>query len=518
MGTKSADRAAEGDSELKSRLAAIVESSTDAIISATLDGVITAWNAGAVDMYGYTADEVLGRNVSRLFPPGRADELVSIFDRLRQGERVQHFETQRVRKDGTIIDVSVSVSPIRDASGSLVGAANVTRDISQSKREEARRRQSERMETVGQLAGGIAHDFNNLLGVIVGYADLVATATADDPAVRADVQQIQAAAERAAGLTKELLIFSRREPTQPEKIDLNVILADMRDLLSASVGSHVTVRFQTAADLPPVAADRGQMEQLLLNLAVNARDAMPQGGTLTITTGQAQPARRRSAAGPGAGPGKYVELTVGDTGCGMSAEVRRRAFEPFFSTKPLGQGTGLGLSAVYGIVAQAGGSISIDSEEHMGTTMHIYWPAIPAPAPAPPPAPPAPAVRGSGQTILVVDDEPAVLAVTARILRSHGYRTVEASTCDEALSLLSSCDCQLMVTDSVMPGMAGPELARHALERKPGLRVLHMSGSTAGLLDPDRVFSGDATFIQKPFTSLALLRKVRRALEPLPVR
>jgi len=517
MGTGTAGHPADGDSELRSRLAAIVEFSTDAIISETLDGVITSWNAGASDMYGYAADEMIGRNISELIPPDRADELASILGLLRRGKPVAHCETRRVRKDGAIIDVSISASPVRDASGAVTGAATVARDITERNRAEAERRtsearmhQSERMETVGQLAGGIAHDFNNLLGAITGYAELVADATADNPAVQPDVQQIQSAAHRAAKLTRELLMFSRREPSQPEQVNLNAILAGLRELLSASVGGRIAVRFETAAEVPAVLADRGQVEQVLLNLAVNARDAMPHGGTLTFTTGQANLTERDSGAGR-AGPGSYVTLTVTDTGHGMNAEIARRAFEPFFTTKPLGQGTGLGLSTVHGIVTQAGGRITVGSEEGKGTAFHVYLPAITLPAPAPRADAPA-TVQGSGENILVVDDEPAMLAVTARILRRNGYHALEARTCAEALSLMSSRDFHLLLTDSVMPTMSGPALAHRALELKPGLRILHMSGSIAGVLDPDRVASGATPLIRKPFTSHDLLEKVHTVL------
>ena len=341
MGDDGASGRAQDDAELRSHLAAIVESSADAIIGKTLDGVITSWNAGATDMYGYAASEMIGRNISVLFPPDRADELAPILQRLRRGERVGHFETKRVRKDGTIAEVSVAVSPIRDASGTVTGAATVARDITEHNHAAAERRaheaqmhQAERMETVGQLAGGIAHDFNNLLGAIMGFAQLAAEEAADRPALRSDVEQILSAAVRAAGLTRELLIFSRREPDQPERADLNEIITGIRSLLAASVGQHITQRFELAPDLPAVLADRGRVEQLLLNLSVNARDAMPDGGTLTIATRDTELAQRSARAlGTEIAPGCYTEVTVGDTGTGMSPEVVRHIFEPFFTTK-----------------------------------------------------------------------------------------------------------------------------------------------------------------------------------------
>jgi PAS domain S-box-containing protein len=523
MGVAGERRACGG--EAKSFLAAIVESSADAIIGKSLDGVITFWNAGAVEMYGYTSAEMVGRSVTKIFPPDREGELGPILAQVRRGEKIKQLETKRVRKDGTVIDVSVSVSPVRDSHGAIVGGATVARDITERNRalaerraSEARLHQAQRMETVGHLAGGIAHEFNNLLGAIVGFAGLVAGASADRPEVRADAEEILAAAQRAAALTKDLLTFSRREPTQPGLVDVNAVLSAVHDLLAAGAGEQVKVRFERSAELPPVLADRGQIEQALVNLAVNAGEAMPTGGTLTFATRQVDLVKGEGAEGAGAAPGRYVELTATDTGCGMSAEVAHRAFEPFFTTKPPGKGTGLGLSTVYGIVTQAGGTVTIDSAEGEGTDFHIFLPAADTRLPR--------ALQtvttqsdhsgARGETILVVDDEPAVLAVTARILRGDGYRVLEAGSSAEALSLMSSHEFALLLTDAVMSGMSGPELADHAAGLRPGVRVLHMSGATRGVLCPERVASGEVAFIQKPFTVGGLLEKVHAVLEGSP--
>jgi two-component system cell cycle sensor histidine kinase/response regulator CckA len=526
MGNVNSGLAVGGDSEVASRLAAIVESSDDAIIGKTLDGIITSWNSGASAMYGYAADEMVGQDISVLIPPDRAGELGPILGRLRRGEHIGHFETTRLRKDGSLIDVSVSVSPIRDATGAVVGASTVARDMTARNHREAGRRamearlhQAERMETVGQMAGGIAHDFNNVLGVIVGYAGLVAEETADRPAVLADVEQISAAAKRAARLTRQLLIFSRRDPAQPEAVSLGAIISDLQGLLSVSVGGQVELRFDTAAILPAIQADRGQVEQVLLNLAVNARDAMPLGGILTIGTALAEFDEGHTCLHPAVNPGRYVVLTVGDTGNGMSKEVMARIFDPFFTTKPLGRGTGLGLSTVHGIVTRAGGSVSVDSAEGIGTTFQIYFPAIGAAAAASPAAaaPGAvPGVQGNGETILVVDAEPSVRQVVSRILRGNGYATHEARSSEEALALASSHDVQLLLTDSVMQDMSGPALAERAAELRPGLRVLHMSGYSAGVLGAHAPCNGTAAFVEKPFTAQALLEQVHAVLSVLP--
>jgi two-component system cell cycle sensor histidine kinase/response regulator CckA len=521
MGVEGAGSAAARDFDRASRWAAIVESSADAIIGWTLDGVVTSWNAGAEQMYGYAASEMVGRNVSALLPSDRVSEFGPILDRLRRGERVSFYETSVLRKDGSVIDASFSVSPIRDAGGAVAGVSSVARDMTELNRAEAERRalekqlqEVERLETLGRLAGGIAHDFNNLLAVIISYAGFVAEDAAE-PAVRADAEQIQAAAHRAEALTKQLLIFSQREVTQPETLDLNAAVADIRSLLSTSLGEEVELRISPAASLDPIVADRGQIGQVLLNLAVNARDAMPEGGTLTIGTGPADLDAGYARMHPDISPGHYVELTVSDTGTGMSAEVAARVFEPFFTTKPLGQGTGLGLSTVHGIVTQAGGSVSVEPGEGAGTTFRIYFPAVSADALEARTA--GKPVGGDRETtILVVDDEPAVLAVTARILRKLGYATLEAGTHEKALSLARSQDFQLLLTDSVMPGMSGTTLADRIAEFKPGVPVLHMSGYDAGTLSPERIREGELAFLQKPFTAQALLDKVHAVLGPTP--
>ena len=511
------NRAVRSESELTSRLAAIVQSSTDAIIGKTLDGVITSWNAGAQDIYGYTAEEMIGRNISELVPPDRADELAEILARVRRGERVSHFETKRIRKDGTIGDVSVSISPILGDDGTITGAAAVARDITEHNRADAQIRtfqdhihRAGRLETVGQLAGAVAHDFNNLLGAIIGLADLVTQETADEAAVKRDAREIFAAAQRAAQLTRQLLALSRRAPAEPETVNLNTVITDIRPLLTAGLGGAIAMRLDLAAGLPDIYADPGRLGQILLNLSVNARDAMPQGGTLTIaTTSRYLSDQAAGRLGQHIRPGQYVEVTVTDTGTGMSPEVVSRIFEPFFTTKEIDRGTGLGLSTVYGIVAQAGGAITVDSQPGAGTVFRVFIPAVGTavrdePTPV---ASAAPAVAGAiGETILVADDQPALLHAASRILRLSGYTTLEAGSGPEALALLMSHDVQLLLTDSLMPGMSGTDLAENAEHLKPGLPVLHMSGYIPADADQQQ------SFVQKPFTAEILLAKVHAML------
>jgi PAS domain S-box-containing protein len=501
--------------ELAGRLAAIMESSDDAIICATLNGTITSCNASASRMYGYPAGELAGHDLRDLYRPDRAGELGPSLDLLRRGQRIHRHQTKHVRKDGAILEVSVSASPVRNAGGAVAGVALVERDVTSHNRTEAalaalgaRMTDSERMETVGQLTGGLAHDFNNLLGAIVGYVELAAGATADRPAVRADLEQIQAAAERASRLTRQLLIFSLRETGRPGMLDLGDVVAGIRELVTASVGSRVELRFALAAMKLPTVADRGDLEQVLLNLAVNARDATPPGGVVTISTGAAD----LSSAGAGrpadVPPGRYVELAVGDTGTGMTADVAARIFEPLFTTKAAAHGTGLGLSTVYQAVTRAGGAISVDTGEGAGATFHVYLPAADLPAAGPPPD----GVRHL-ETVLVVDDEPAMLRSTVRILRNNGYYTLEAETGNDALSLASSHDFQLLLTDSVMPRMSGAELATLVRELKPGVPVVRMSGYQAQALGQSRAADEASILLEKPFTADVLLKTVRVALD-----
>ena len=350
----------------------------------------------------------------------------------------------------------------------------------------------------------MAAEFSSLLSSIMGYAASAAEATAGNPLVRADVEQIQAAAGRAARLARELLLFSRREPARPERVDLNAVLAGIRDVLQASIGPDIELRLITAPYLPTALADRGQMEQVLVNLALNACDAMAEGGILTFTTGAADLSEAPGAVWSGTRPGPCAKLTVSDTGRGMDAETMSRAFEPFFTTRAPGQGTGLGLSAVYGIITKVGGGITIDSEEGRGTTVHIYLPAayVPAQGSAPMRSP------GTAPTILVVEDQPAVLEVISRILRHNGYHTLEAGSYDEALSLLATHDPDLLLTDSVLAEVPEQTLADRVREISPGMRISRMSGAHVTALGPE-----GGQVINKPFTAEDLVRKVRAILD-----
>jgi two-component system, cell cycle sensor histidine kinase and response regulator CckA len=512
--TGEGDRQAD-DARRRSLLATIVEWSVDAIASMTLDGIVTSWNSGAEAIFGYTAEEMTGRNVAVLYPAGGTAELGPILAQIRQGRQVRHFESRRVRKDGTVIDVSISVSPVREEDGAIVGAAEVIRDVTERNWAEAEQRAAEavrqeaaRIETAVRIAGGLAAEFSGQLSSIMGYAASAAEATAGNPLVRADLERIQAAAGRAARLARELLLFSRREPARPERVDLNAVLAGTRDVLQASVGPDIELRLIMAPYLPTVLADRGQIEQMLVDLALNARDAMPEGGILTFATGAADLSEAPGTVWSGTRPGLCAKLTVADTGHGMDAETMSHAFEPFFTTRPPDRGTGLGFSAVYGIVTKAGGGLTLESEEGRGTTVHIYLPAayVPAQGSAPMRSP------GAAPTVLVVDDQRAVLEVVSRILRHNGYHTLEAGSYEEALAQLSGHDPDLLLTDNMLAEVPEQTLADRVREIKPGMRILRMSGSRVAAAPGP----GGGQVIMKPFTAKDLVEKVRAILDVPP--
>jgi two-component system, cell cycle sensor histidine kinase and response regulator CckA len=641
--------------EAAAQLASIIQSSHDAVIGKTLDLKITSWNPGAERLYGYTAAEVTGHHIEMLILEADREREAQVVAAVARGERVERYQTWRVRKDGTRVEVSLTMSPICDRIGTITGVASVARNLTdrqradirfsglleaapdamvcvdaegrialvnaqterlfgygraelvgqpveilvpdqvrdlhpghradyvadpvprpmgatmqlagrrrdnttfpaevslaamdteegllvtavvrdvterleliaeqerlrtQSERDklELRLHRSQRLESLGQLAGGVAHDFNNLLGVISNYVAFVDEEVAVQlpgargQAVRADISQVQQAAERAAGLTHQLLSFARQEVIKPQVLDFNAVIVGVEQLLIRTLGEHVELTTDLAADLRPVLADPGQMEQILVNLAVNARDAMPSGGKLTIQTTNADVDETMvdHAELP---PGRYAALKVSDTGTGIPKDVLDRVFEPFFTTKPKGQGTGLGLATVYGIVNQAGGRVQIYSEPGIGTILTALLPAteqnlITAPVP------PARPQQGHGQTILVVEDEPAMREVTHRILARNGYHVVAAASGHDALGVLASQLNQIdvLLTDVIMPQMQGRELADKILILQPATRVVFMSGYTQGLLSQQGVLEPGVHLIEKPFSEITLLNKLHEVL------
>ena len=618
------------------QLAAIVGSSDDAISSLTLGGTMLSWNPGAERMYGYTAYEVIGLPASILMPPSRYHELSEYLERLRQGGGTERFDTTRLHKDGRQLDVTVTLTPIKDATGAVTGIAagarNITgqnrvesalrrseenyrqlfeqhpsplwvchpetlaflavndaaiatygysreeflgmttdqlhpveeqelhrrlmgdsargrviggawkhrkkdgtvidvavssnriefengparlagsQDVTTQRRLEEQLRQVQKMEAIGSLAGGIAHDFNNILMVIRGYSAILLK-TLSDEKHQHQVRQIDEAAERAAELTHQMLAFSRQQVLKPEVTDVNAVIVDALVLLERVLGEDITLECDLDPELRTVLVDRGQLSQVILNMAANARDAMDDGGTLSVRTEnvdlEAVPSR------PDVAPGSYVVLRITDTGVGMDDATQARAFDPFFTTKE--QGTGLGLATVYGIVNQSGGHVAVLSEPGYGTTFEVYFPRVDAKV-MNAVSPAGPEVLSGNETILVVEDTDTVRALVAQTISSYGYTVLEASNGAEAIELAAqhAGSIDLLLTDVVMPEMNGRELAERLVADYPGLKVLFTSGYPADAVLRRGIATHEAAFIGKPYPMETLALKLREVLgQPL---
>ncbi len=497
------------------QMAAIVDSSQDAIVGEDLEGVVTSWNPAAERLFGYAAQEAIGRNARMLLPPNADDEVSANIETVRKGLS-ETKETMRMRRDGRAIDVSLTISPILDKTGVVVGLATMFRDIADRKRLESQLLHAQKLEAVGRLAGGVAHDFNNLLSIIVGYAYLVQTSNHGDDPIRAAADQILAASERATALTRQLLAFSRKQVMRPEVIDLNRVMSGISKILPRLVGEDVDVRFIGGDELRNIKADPAQVEQVVMNLVVNSRDAMPRGGKLTIETSNVG-FTDQDALHHGVRPGEYVLLAVTDTGHGMDEATRSRIFEPFFTTKEAGKGTGLGLATVYGIVNQSGGHIWVYSEPGQGTTFKIYFPATTgSAAQAFKPAVMELSLCGN-ETLLLVEDEVQLRELLVHVLSNQGYKVISAGNGPDALRKLKEFPgpLDLLLTDVIMPEMRGQDLAEKLLQQSPGLAVIYMSGYTDNALVHNGSFPGAApnNFLQKPFTPDRVLRLVREVLD-----
>ena len=632
------------------RLAAIVESSHDAILAKDLSGVVTAWNPAAEHLYGYTAEEMIGRSVETIIPSEASGESRFILAEIMAGRTVPPHDTQRLTKAGTRVAVSVSVSPIRDASGTVIGASTIAHEITARLRAEAERartqsivrqsadgivaldsegrishwnpaaedlfgyseleaighqprelirspdtdaqaeiyasvleagqtrryeanlkhrngadivaqvsiapldststdpigavisihdmtarriaerrareaedrestlvrelEQTRRLESMGQLAGGIAHDFNNILGVILNLAAFVAAELPPDSPVRADAQEIELAAKRAATLTRQLLTFSHRDIVEPEVFEPGQVVADLQNFLRPALGQGIRLEISAEPDPWTVSMDRGQLEQIVVNLAVNGRDAMPDGGRLIIETRNTTVDEEFAAARVGLAPGRYVTLAISDTGTGMTPEALERAFEPFYTTKDRSEGTGLGLATVYGIATKAGGRVALYSEPGYGTAVHVHLPATTS-APharehdsgAPP--------TGHGERILIVEDADDVRAITERILTAAGYQVDACDSADRACQASHAHDAiDLILTDVVLTGATGIDLASELRANGRQPKVIFMSGYSHKTLADEITGHPDSGFIEKPFTAAQLQRKVRELLDP----
>jgi PAS domain S-box-containing protein len=622
-----------------SQLALIVESSDDAIVGKSLDGKILSWNTGAERIYGYTAREVVGQPISILVPPEQYDEMPEILERLKRDERIQHYETVRARKDGKRINVSMSISSVKDGEGNIVGASAIARDVTERKRVEAelqksethfrllirdapygiyrvtldgqflhvnpalvtmlgydseeelmrcdmekdiyrdpqsrrgllaehahtddfravetewRRKdgkiigvkmtghpvfqknhalayfevfaediterrtlerqllQSQKMEAIGRLAGGIAHDFNNLLSVILGHSDILEQQVGTNDRLRKSVEATRNAAERAASLTMQLLAFSRKQVIEPRVIDLNESVVEIQKMLHRIIGEDIELTIRLQPGLGYVKADSGQLGQVLMNLAVNSRDAMPTGGKLAIETANVDLDDTYVRQHLGARSGPFVMLAVSDTGMGMDSETLSHVFEPFFTTKESGKGTGLGLSMVYGIIKQNNGYIMAYSEPGRGTTFKIYIPRTVESLPLPQVV--EKEIPGGSETILVVEDELALRELTCVLLEEAGYTVLESTGVEDAIATGkdSQRKIDLLLTDIVMPRLDGRELANQLVALRPNLRVLFMSGYTDDVMVHRGLLKQATVLVQKPFTKAKLLRKVRETLD-----
>jgi len=506
--------------ESRSRLALIIDSSEDAIIGQNMDGIITNWNKGAEHIFGYAPEEVIGKNISLLVPPdeganGLPGESSEILERVARGEGIEHRESVRLTKDGRRLDVSISVSPLRDAKGDVIGASAIARDMTDQKRTENQLHQSQKMEAIGRLAGGVAHDFNNILGIINACTEFLRDRI--EPAAESSiyVENIKKAIERGSALTRQLLAFSRSSAIQPRLLDLNERLKDVSKLLRPLMGDDVEVLIVSRSPSAVVEADPGQLDQIVVNLAVNARDAMPRGGKFILETGTAKFEEAFAEQRQAMPAGKYVVLAISDTGSGMDEATVSRIFEPFFTTKEAGKGTGLGLATVYGIVKQSAGHILVYSEPGHGTTFKIYLPSaehkiglgtkLEAENVGP---------KRQGTTILLVEDDEVMRSLTKKVLEEHGYTVVEANDGESALESVHSYPgvIDLLLTDVVMRRVSGPELVERLGSSHPTLKVVYMSGYTGELIAEREVLKRGVTLLEKPFTRTALLNTIHTTL------
>jgi len=623
-------------SERESLFSAVVESSNDAIITKLLDGPITGWNGAAERLFGFTAAETVGENIDIIVPPERRTETSNVVERIRRGEPIELYETVRMHKDGRSIDVSLSISPIRTASGKIVGISMAARDITENKQtrkaltqemEERRRifdtsndlilvtdtsgnfiqvspsvttilgyqpsdmighsavefihpddlentrnemraarrgqnkrnfetryidkegkavalnwtgtwsepvrrhffigrdltekqaaeaqlRHVQKMDAIGQLTGGVAHDFNNILTVITGTIGILEDAVAGDPQLAAIARLIDEAAERGANLTKHLLAFARKQPLQPLEVDVNSLVLEAAKLLQPTLGEHIEITPLLAEDAWTALADPSQLTTAVLNLALNARDAMPNGGKLTLETSNVYLDENYASMQDEVAAGNYVMIAVSDTGSGIPAALLERVFDPFFTTKEVGKGTGLGLSMVFGFVKQSGGHIKLYSEEGHGTSVKIYLPRATGLNQTAAEALVSVDIEGGSEAVLVVEDDPLVRRYVMTQIESLGYTTLEAANATDALHVIDNgADIDLLFTDVIMPGhMNGRQLVDEALKRRPGLKTLYTSGYTENAIVHHGRLDSGVLLLAKPYRKSELARMIRLAL------
>ncbi|MDR3701657.1 MAG: PAS domain S-box protein [Candidatus Sulfopaludibacter sp.] len=494
---------------------ALLDSATQAIISTDRTGRIVLTNRRAHEMFGYSQDELLGEKIEILLPDSKRAS--------HRGDREDYFQRPRIRpmgigvdlagrrKDGKEFPVEVSLSYLEMPEG--VFAIAFVSDISQRKQLEDQLMHAQKMEAVGRLAGGVAHDFNNMLTVISGYNRMILDELSPLDPLRGYAEEILKAADRAGALTNQLLAFSRRQIMKPRVINVNAVIEQTEKMLRRLIGEDIQLEFGLKQESGNIRADPGHVEQAIMNLAVNARDAMPLGGRLTLETANTQLDENYAKTHMGVVPGEFVMIAVSDTGIGMDAETKRRIFEPFFTTKEKGKGTGLGLATVYGIVKQAGGDIWVYSEPGRGTTFKLYFPRV-TEAITDAPAAERESPQGRNETILVVEDEKAVRDLTVRMLQRLGYSVLIASGGAEAIEISGSHPQRiaLLLTDVVMPNMSGRQLADVLTVTRPDMKVIYLSGYTENTVIHHGVLDAGIEFLPKPFSREVLAKKIRDVL------
>ena len=507
-------RAQDALRESEEKYHSIFETAANLIISADPTGTILDCNSRAMAMLGYTQKELLGQNMADIIHPEDVPKAQDCLGGMVSDGPVRESEYRMVRKDGGIINVMVNPSALRDPDGKFVHSICIISDITERKQIEEQLRQSQKMEAVGLLAGGVAHDFRNQLTVIRGYGEMLLRQKRIAETDRELVEEILNAVGRSSMLTSELLAFGRKQILRPEVIDLDAFITALAKTLARMIGEDVMLSLALAGDLGSVKVDAGQLQQAVVNLALNARDAMPQGGRIILKTSNVRLDRRFVERQPGAAAGPHVLLTVSDTGSGMDAETLGKIFEPFFTTKPVGEGTGLGLSMVYGFVKQSGGHIAVQSKPRNGATFKIYLPRVKEPAKAPAAVTaPGKLRRGSGNILLVEDEEP-IRELTARTLRECGYTVIESGNAREALPVGEHYDgpIDMLITDVVMPGMDGVRLAGIIGKARPDMKVLYISGYPDKTLAGHGISDDAVNLLSKPFDAHALAEEVGHIL------
>ncbi|MGA2100964.1 MAG: PAS domain S-box protein [Candidatus Sulfotelmatobacter sp.] len=515
-------RAEEEIRQSEQKLSIHIEHTPLAVVEWDLEFRVADWNPSAERIFGYTREEALGKQAHFIVPPHYREKVDAVWRDLMEhkdgagnSSRFQFARNDNVAKDGRLISCEWYNTPLVDDAGRVLGVASLVQDVTERVGLEESLRHSQKMEAVGRLAGGVAHDFNNLLTVILGYSQILADGLPADSRLAESNAQIKSAADRAAGITRQLLAFSRKQVLSPRVINLNDILLNLDSLLRRLIGEDIEVLTVPANDLGSVKADPGQIEQVVMNLALNSRDAMPNGGKLTLETSNANLDETYARDRQPVVPGRYVMLAVSDTGEGMSAETQARIFEPFYTTKELGKGTGLGLSMVYGIVKQSDGYIWVYSEEGRGTTFKIYLPRVDQPVESTNSEKSSEGVRRGTETILLVEDDPQLRQLSTSVLTHCGYNVLVAGSPEEGLAICKANhrEIQLLVTDVVMPRMNGRQLAEQILQVCPKLRVLYISGYTNNAIVHYGVLDPGLWFLPKPFTLSALVAKVREVLD-----